>query len=289
MLSASSAAVIGPTAVQLPPRDTARRRKVIPPTRSASRDDLLPGVIFKIGKQIHVVSGDGLTAEGDGGDKNQMPLQASGNGKSASVKILEAWDWRVSGLASGSTTSSLESQKRLRQRSNSLNERMQSSYSSASMMHSSKHRQGSYAEQSDSESESGPSPTKGNLLAKRRASIAETGIQGALSNPAGTGSNAMPYSGSLAHLVPNTFLQTTSRRVSTHGNAAGCICTSCGSTMTPYWRDGWATNVMLCNACGLRFQKFARRCPSCMYIPRKEDSLGEKCVKCSTAWVVGPG
>lgn len=96
------------------------------------------------------------------------------------------------------------------------------------------------------------------------------------------------YGGSLAHLVPNQFLQTTSRRVSTHGTATGCSCSSCGSTVTPYWRDGWNPDVMLCNACGLRFQKFARRCPACMYIPRKEDSLGDRCVKCSAYWVIGP-
>ena len=108
---------------------------------------------------------------------------------------------------------------------------------------------------------------------KRRASISSPAIS--------------VYSGSLAHLVPNQFLQTTSRRVSTHGTAPGCACSSCGSTVTPYWRDGWAPNIMLCNACGLRFQKFARRCPACVYIPRKEDSLGDRCVKCGQFWVVG--
>lgn len=104
----------------------------------------------------------------------------------------------------------------------------------------------------------------------------------------GNFSGVASYSGSLSHLVPNAHLQTHSRRISTHGSASGCFCASCGSTVTPYWRDGWAPEVMLCNACGLRFQKFARRCPSCMYIPRKEDSLGDNCIKCFTPWIVGP-
>lgn len=133
----------------------------------------------------------------------------------------------------------------------------------------------------ESEADLSLSPPKNPIAAsmRRRASISITN---------GSSSGISVYSGSLAHLVPNVFLQSTSRRISTHGTAPGCACTSCGSTVTPYWRDGWAGDVMLCNACGLRFQKFARRCPSCRYIPRKEDSLGDKCVKCSTPWIVGP-
>jgi len=33
------------------------------------------------------------------------------------------------------------------------------------------------------------------------------------------------------------------------------VCASCGTTNTPYWRDGWHT-CTLCNACGIRFQKY---------------------------------
>lgn len=94
--------------------------------------------------------------------------------------------------------------------------------------------------------------------------------------------------GSLTHLIPNSFLQTTSRRTSTHTSVTECFCSSCSSTITPYWRDGWSSNVMLCNACGLRYQKFATRCPECRYIPRKEDGLGGNCIKCHTPWHVGP-
>ena len=122
----------------------------------------------------------------------------------------------------------------------------------------------------------------GSAVTRRRASIAGT------SSASSAVSAAPAYSGSLAHLVPNSFLATTSRRISTHGAAPGCICSSCGCLETPYWRDGWSEDVMLCNACGLRFQKFARRCPACRYIPRKEDSLGSRCIKCATPWVVGP-
>lgn len=122
----------------------------------------------------------------------------------------------------------------------------------------------------------------GSAVARRRASIAGT------SSASSAVSAAPAYGGSLAHLVPNSFLATTSRRISTHGAAPGCVCSSCGCLETPYWRDGWSEDVMLCNACGLRFQKFARRCPACRYIPRKEDSLGSRCIKCATPWVVGP-
>ncbi len=90
---------------------------------------------------------------------------------------------------------------------------------------------------------------------------------------------------SLSHLVPNKMLMRVSRRISSHSAADGCKCTSCHQTVTPYWRDGWAEDVMLCNACGLRFQKFAQRCHSCMYIPRKEDGVEDTCPQCQAAWI----
>lgn len=109
----------------------------------------------------------------------------------------------------------------------------------------------------------------------RKASIAHHGAGGE------TG-----YGGSMSHLVPNALLSSLSRRISTSSTHPGCTCASCESTITPYWRDGWSPSVMLCNACGLRYQKFARRCPTCVYIPRKEDSLGENCIRCGTKWVI---
>jgi hypothetical protein len=90
---------------------------------------------------------------------------------------------------------------------------------------------------------------------------------------------------SLSHLVPNKLLMRVSRRISSHSPAECCKCTSCQQTVTPYWRDGWAEDVMLCNACGLRFQKFAQRCHSCMYIPRKEDGVEDTCPQCQATWI----
>lgn len=61
-------------------------------------------------------------------------------------------------------------------------------------------------------------------------------------------------------------------------------CISCGATKTPYWREAWAPSVLLCNACGLRFSKFRRRCVACAYVPRKEDKGARACTRCSGAW-----
>lgn len=87
-----------------------------------------------------------------------------------------------------------------------------------------------------------------------------------------------------SHLVPNRVLTTTSRRISTNAPHSTCQCSSCGAKITPYWRDGWSPEIMLCNACGLRFQKFAQRCPSCAYIPRKEDGQLSVCPQCTRKW-----
>ncbi len=62
------------------------------------------------------------------------------------------------------------------------------------------------------------------------------------------------------------------------------VCISCGATKTPYWREAWASDVLLCNACGLRFSKFRRRCIDCCYVPRKEDKGSKACTKCSGPW-----
>lgn len=58
------------------------------------------------------------------------------------------------------------------------------------------------------------------------------------------------------------------------------VCASCGTSKTPYWRDGWNC-VPLCNACGIRYQKYRTKCQNCMYIPRKEDVASAKCAKCN--------
>lgn len=62
-------------------------------------------------------------------------------------------------------------------------------------------------------------------------------------------------------------------------------CASCGATKTPYWRDAWGENISLCNACGLRYAKFKKRCSSCHYVPRKEDKNGRACSQCRGSWL----
>lgn len=61
-------------------------------------------------------------------------------------------------------------------------------------------------------------------------------------------------------------------------------CGSCKTTKTPYWRDSWSTQFILCNACGLRYSKFRRYCNSCNYVPRKEDKGAPCCTQCSSPW-----
>ena len=89
---------------------------------------------------------------------------------------------------------------------------------------------------------------------------------------------------SLLHLVPNKILSSVSRRISANASHELCRCSSCNQSVTPYWRDGWSEDVMLCNACGLRFQKFAQRCMYCKYIPRKEDGVEDTCPQCQAPW-----
>ena len=62
-------------------------------------------------------------------------------------------------------------------------------------------------------------------------------------------------------------------------------CASCGATKTPYWRDAWGENISLCNACGLRYAKFKKRCSSCHYVPRKEDKASRSCTQCRGSWL----
>ena len=56
------------------------------------------------------------------------------------------------------------------------------------------------------------------------------------------------------------------------------VCVCCQSTSTPMWREGKQHRI-LCNACGIRFQKYAVSCDSCEYVPRKNECLNQ-CVKC---------
>ena len=60
-------------------------------------------------------------------------------------------------------------------------------------------------------------------------------------------------------------------------------CASCGTRKTPYWRDGW-DSVVLCNACGIRFNKYRMKCAHCLYIPRKDERALSTCPRCDKAF-----
>lgn len=72
-----------------------------------------------------------------------------------------------------------------------------------------------------------------------------------------------PSSPSVSKIVINTTFGASSRRVSAAAKISGRECLSCGTRTTPYWRDSWEPIGVLCNACGLRFQKLLLRCPAC--------------------------
>jgi hypothetical protein len=83
---------------------------------------------------------------------------------------------------------------------------------------------------------------------------------------------------------PQKAVLLSARRMSANGATCLRSCTSCGASKTPYWRDGWGSEVVLCNACGLRYQKFKKFCLSCKYIPRKEEQQSDQCSQCCHSW-----
>lgn len=56
-------------------------------------------------------------------------------------------------------------------------------------------------------------------------------------------------------------------------------CASCKTKKTPLWRDS-EDGTPYCNACGIRYKKYRVRCSSCLYIPRKDEKLGNQCCIC---------
>ena len=57
-------------------------------------------------------------------------------------------------------------------------------------------------------------------------------------------------------------------------------CASCKTKKTPLWRDS-EDGTPYCNACGIRFKKYRFRCPSCSYIPRKDErETSKSCCQC---------
>ncbi|EDQ87278.1 uncharacterized protein MONBRDRAFT_33447 [Monosiga brevicollis MX1] len=62
---------------------------------------------------------------------------------------------------------------------------------------------------------------------------------------------------------------------------AQCAC--CQSTTTPMWREGPLVNnepMKLCNACGIRWQKYGTCCLECRYVPRKQEKARGTCPYC---------
>lgn len=57
-------------------------------------------------------------------------------------------------------------------------------------------------------------------------------------------------------------------------------CESCKTRKTPYWRDGWESGILLCNACGIRFHKYRKFCESCHCIAKKDELGRLQCPKC---------
>lgn len=83
-------------------------------------------------------------------------------------------------------------------------------------------------------------------------------------------------------LCPTTV--STTPNCAEHARLGGKTCRSCGTQETPYWRESWEPEWLLCNACGLRYSKFRRRCLGCMYIPKKEERNLSRCPMCSGKW-----
>ena len=94
-----------------------------------------------------------------------------------------------------------------------------------------------------------------------------------------------PSSLSVSHQLSNNIPQEVKKNIRKQTSCGERCCASCGATKTPYWRDAWGENISLCNACGLRYAKFKKRCSSCHYVPRKEDKNGRCCSQCRGNWL----
>ncbi|KAH7977540.1 hypothetical protein HPB49_002192 [Dermacentor silvarum] len=56
-------------------------------------------------------------------------------------------------------------------------------------------------------------------------------------------------------------------------------CASCATKLTPVWRDA-KDGTPLCNACGIRYNKYKVRCTRCWHIPKKNDHTRMTCKEC---------
>lgn len=84
--------------------------------------------------------------------------------------------------------------------------------------------------------------------------------------------------------IRNPLFDQKSRRISCHKAYKGIFCSSCCTRVTPYWRDGWSLDVVLCNKCGLRYEKNLFKCPNCLFVPNKRELISRVCKKCKIVW-----
>lgn len=63
-------------------------------------------------------------------------------------------------------------------------------------------------------------------------------------------------------------------------DSAARSCACCHCTQTPMWRDG-RNGLRLCNACGIRWQKYGICCKVCFYVPRKLENSSGTCKRCN--------
>ena len=82
--------------------------------------------------------------------------------------------------------------------------------------------------------------------------------------------------------IPQTEIETDQKCYSlkcSRYSSKSKTCASCGTKKTPLWRDA-DDGTPYCNACGIRFKKYRVRCPSCLYIPRKDEKTNNSCFLC---------
>lgn len=90
--------------------------------------------------------------------------------------------------------------------------------------------------------------------------------------------------GRLKGIVRNRVFESVSRRISLKNETRGFQCCGCGNVTTPYWRDSWSCNLMLCNKCGLRYEKYGRYCFKCFFVPKKSGVKKKECPRCMLKW-----
>ncbi|KCZ74270.1 hypothetical protein H311_03835 [Anncaliia algerae PRA109] len=85
-------------------------------------------------------------------------------------------------------------------------------------------------------------------------------------------------------IIRNPLFNYISRRICKDKKNMNFYCSSCKVSVTMYWRDGWEENILLCNKCGLRFEKIRFYCKKCLYVPNKKEHKNKDCVNCLFEW-----